>query len=334
MIILTALTAVQSSAQTGGDHVFGFLNLTTSARVTSLGGSNISIKDNNLNFAYENPALLTDGMNNSIALNYVNYISDINYGMALYSRSLKNSFNMAFGITYLNYGSFKSTDATGVITGKFNAAEYAFSLVLSYTPDSLFSFGINLKPVLSHLESYSSYGIALDVGGSWHNRKNNLMTGLTIRNAGVQLKSYAGEPGQKLPFEIIAGVTHNLEHAPFRLSLTLRNLQTFDLSAKEEPVASINSAGSKSDVSRNILKHLIPGIEFTPHKNFYVSAGYNFRRSIELKSGQGVQGFSWGFGITSNWIDIEIGRAVFHSAGASTNLSLIIRTDRIYNRSS
>lgn len=334
LIILTALMLMrESSGQNGGDHVFSFLNLTTSARVTSLGGSNVSLNDNNLNLAYENPALLNDGLNNNLALNYVNYIADINYGMALYSRSLKNSFNMAVGITYLNYGSFSAADPNGVITGKFNAAEYAFSLILSYVPDSLFSFGINLKPVLSHLERYTSYGIALDAGGSWHNSKNNLMTGLIIKNAGIQLKPYAGEPRQRLPFEIIAGITHKLEHAPFRLSMTFRNLQTFDLSRTEETVSSIVTSGPKSDVSRNILKHLIPGVEFSPHKNFYLSAGYNFRRSFELKtSSGGTQGFTWGFGILAGWIDIEVGRAAFHTAGASTNLSLILRTDRIYKR--
>ena len=49
-------------------------------------------------------------------------------------------------ITYLNYGSFTEADASGIITGNFSAAEYAFSLIYSREIDSLFSVGVNFKP--------------------------------------------------------------------------------------------------------------------------------------------------------------------------------------------
>ncbi|HLN21580.1 MAG TPA: type IX secretion system protein PorQ [Bacteroidales bacterium] len=332
LICITLLIMGKISAQNGGDHVFEFLNLTSSGLVTSLGGANVSLPSNDLNLAYENPALLASGMNRSLALNYVNYFSDINYGLVMYSGAFR-TFNIAGGLTYLNYGSFNATDPTGMVTGKFSAAEYAFSLIVSREIDSAFSFGITIKPVLSQLERYSSFGLAFDIGGSWHSRSNNLITGIVARNAGLQLDSYAGEPRQKLPFELMAGISHRLTYAPLRLSLTVRNLQTFDLSKTEETVSSGASTQSKSGFTSNILKHVIPGVEIIPHKNFYLAAGYNFRRSMELKtSSGGAPGFTWGFGIITDWLDLEFGRAVFHVAGASTNLSLILRTDRIYRK--
>jgi hypothetical protein len=43
-------------------------------------------------------------------------------------------------------------------------------------------------------------------------------------------------------------------------------------------------------------------------------------------------GFSWGFGINTSLLNIEFGRATYHLAGASNNLSLILRPDLLYNR--
>ena len=168
-------------------------------------------------------------MDKSLAINYVNYFAGINYGMTMYSRSFPAIGNFAAGLTYLNYGSFKETDESGNITGTFTAAEYALSLIYSRNIDSLFTIGANLKPVLSHLEKYTSFGIALDVGASYHSRNKLFSAGLVIKNAGFQITSYAGEAREKLPFEIQAGVSQRLAHAPFRFSLTLRHLEKFDL---------------------------------------------------------------------------------------------------------
>ena len=127
-----------SFSQTGGDNIYEFLNLTHSGLVSSLGGTNVSLQGNNLNLAYHNPALLNSGMNKSLALNYVNYFAGINYGLAMYSRSYPGTGNFAAGLTYLNYGTFTETDASGIITGNFSAAEYAFSMIYSREIDSSF----------------------------------------------------------------------------------------------------------------------------------------------------------------------------------------------------
>ena len=112
------------NAQTGGDNVYEFLNLTHSGLVTSLGGSNVSLYTNNLNLANHNPALLSRDMDQALALNYTNYFAGINYGSAMYSRSFPGTGNFAAGLTYLNYGTFTEADPSGNITGTFKASEY------------------------------------------------------------------------------------------------------------------------------------------------------------------------------------------------------------------
>lgn len=335
LIFLSLITSPLFS-QTGGDNVYEFLNLTHSGLVSSLGGTNVSLTGNNLNMAYHNPALLSSKMNNSLALNYVNYFAGINFGLAMYSRSYPGIGNFAAGMTYLNYGTFTATDPSGVITGDFSAAEYAFSLMYSWQIDSLFTIGANFKPVLSHLENYTSFGFAFDIGASWHNSSNLFSAGMVIRNAGLQLTAYAGEERQKLPFEIQAGISQRLAHAPFRFSLTLKHLEKYDLTNDySEPGATTTVKSKSSEVAENIMRHAVAGVELIPHKNFYFSAGYNYqrRRELQVDSKVSTVGLSWGFGINTSWMDIEFGRATYHLAGSSTHLSLILRPDNIYKKS-
>jgi hypothetical protein len=333
-LLLFIVIASPSFSQTGGDNIYEFLNLTHSGLVSSLGGTNVSIQGNNLNLAYHNPALLNSGMNKSLALNYVNYFAGINYGLAMYSRSYPGTGNFAAGLTYLNYGSFSETDDSGIEAGNFSAAEYALSLMYSHEIDSLFSVGVNFKPVLSQLEKYTSFGFAFDIGASWHNSSNLFSAGLVIKNAGYEVTTYAGEPREKLPFEIQAGISQTLAHAPFRFSLTLRHLEKFDLTYQYQTPASTGDSKVSSGFLENSMRHIILGVELIPHKNFYLSAGYNYqrRRELEIESKVSTVGFSWGFGIHTSILNIEFGRATYHLAGSSTSVSLIIRPDLFYKK--
>jgi len=334
ILILSLLVSV-TNAQTGGDNVYEFLNLTHSGLVSSLGGTNVSLRTGNLNLAYHNPALLDSSMNKSLALSYVNYFAGVNYGQALYSRSCSLIGNFAAGITYLNYGSFTEADPAGVITGTFSASEYAMSLIYSRVIDTLFSVGISIKPVLSHLEQYTSFGFAVDVGAGYHSRSGLFSAGAVIRNTGLELTTYAGEKREKLPFEIQAGASGKLAHAPFRFSLTVRHLEKYDLTyGYNDTTATANDYFQSSEVLENLMRHALFGVEILPHKNFYLSAGYNYQRRSELKleSKVAAVGFSWGFGINTSFINIEFGRASYHLAGASNHISLIVRPDMLYNR--
>ncbi len=329
------IITLPSFSQTGGDNIYEFLNLTHSGLVSSLGGSNVSLQGSNLNLAYHNPALLNSEMDKSLALNYVNYFAGINYGLAMYSRSYPGVGNFAAGLTYLNYGSFTETDASGIIIGDFRAAEYAFSFIYSRMIDSIIMIGVNFKPILSHLERYTSVGFAFDIGASWHNASNLFSTGLVIKNIGYQLTSYAGEPRQNLPFEIQAGVSQRLAHAPFRFSLTLRHLEKFDLTHQYDPQSATDGGDPiSSGFAENLMRHVVLGAELIPHKNFYFSGGYNYQRRSELQVASKVStvGFSWGFGINTSILDIEFARATYHLAGSSTHLSLILRMDKIYKK--
>ncbi len=192
-------------SQTGGDNIYEFLK-PHAFRTCLLARRNKYIASGkDLNLAYHNPGLLNSEMSKSLALNYINYFAGINYGLAMYSRSFPGTGNFAAGLTYLNYGSFTETDPSGTITGSFSAAEYSFSFIYSRRIDSLLTVGVTFKPILSQLEKYTSFGFAFDLGASWHNTGNLFSAGMVIKNIGYEVTTYAGEPHQKLPFEIQAG---------------------------------------------------------------------------------------------------------------------------------
>lgn len=53
-------------SQRGGEHIFEFVNLTTSARSTALGGSQIAVISNDYSLVGGNPALLNESMSGTL----------------------------------------------------------------------------------------------------------------------------------------------------------------------------------------------------------------------------------------------------------------------------
>jgi hypothetical protein len=327
------ILAFPASGQLGGNSTYAFLNLTHSARVASLGGKVVAIPDDDLNLAFHNPSALNGEMSDHLVLNYVNYFSDINFGYVSYARSFEGIGNFAAGLNYINYGKFIAADRVGTITGEFRAAEYSLNMIYSRDLDSLFRIGINIKPVYSVLESYQSFGLLADLGLTYTSRDKLFSAGVVLRNAGFQVKPYHPGHREPVPFEILAGVSQKLRHAPFRFSLVAHNLQKPDLRYDDpskspgdfDPISGEPISENKWEkLGDNIMRHLIFGIEFTPLENFYLRAGYNYQRRQELKilTRTAMVGFSWGFGIRISKFQLSYGRASYHLAGASNHFSI------------
>ena len=328
--------SIQLNAQIGGTHTYDFLNLINSARVSSLGGDVIAINDNDLNLTFHNPALLNPEMNHDMVLNYVNYFTDINYGYAAYATKIKDNGIFSGGIQYINYGTFIAADEKGIVTGEFKAAEYAINLIYSRSIDSSFRVGVNVKPIISTLEKYTSLGIAADFGVVYSKPQSLFTAALVVKNVGTQLKGYTNTR-ESLPFNIQMGISQKLKHSPLRFSVTLDHLERWDLTYdKPENEASsldqLSSEDSESTIDKiadQVMRHIILGIEFNPVNNFYVRAGYNYRRRQEMliESKTSMVGFSWGFGIKISKFYLNYGRATYHLAGASDHFSISTNLD-------
>jgi len=330
IVTVILIASFPVSGQVGGKYTYGLLNLNTSARSGAMGGSLISVNNPDISLVSENPAYLGSSLNNQLNLSYVNYFADIQYGRVAYSMSTSRLGSFSAGLFYLNYGDFIEADEYGTITGEFKAAEYTFDLSWGYQIDSTLALGVNVRPIYSVFERYNSWGIATDAAILYTAKNQLTSAAIVVRNMGTQISTYYSPIKEPLPFEIMAGFTQKIKHAPFRLSLTLRNLQKFDLDVILPDEETNPTSGEKvyknriGELSSKSLDHLIAGFEFLPGKTLSLRFGYNFRNRSELKLGtrNTTTGLSFGMGLALEKFNIDYAVASYHTAGISHLLTI------------
>jgi len=317
-------------AQTGGNNTYEFLNLSTSARVAAMGGNILSVKDNDLNLAFQNPAVMDSSMSKTLVLNYVPYFLDIKYGYVAYAHQFKKLGTFSAGIHYVDYGTFIRADYTGAQTGTFGASEYSFNLAYSRPVYTRVSAGITLKVIYSKLEELTSTGIAADLGIIYTNVNNNFGIAATLKNIGSQLSTYTPGNHEPIPFEIQLGTSYRLPKAPLRLSLTLQHLEKFNLTyintnkaGETDPITG-ETIEQKISLFEKIGRHVIIGGEILITQNFNLRIGYNYmrRKDLGLETRKGTSGFSGGFGFRISKFHFSYGRAVYHPAGGTNLFSI------------
>lgn len=337
-LILCFLLSYNSYSQIGGDNTYEFLNLTNSARIASMGGNFLAIKDNDITLSLANPSLITEKMHNNMALSFVDYFSDINYGFVSYSRTFEKIGSFVGSMQFIDYGDFSYADISGEQYGKFNVGELAMNIGWGRQLDSLFSIGANFKMIYSAFESYKSFGIAVDVAGTYHNPEKDFTVSLLARNIGRQLVSYRAGNNEPLPFEIQLGMSKRLSHLPFRYSILITHLEKWDLSYDNplnsnsgiDPITGEEIKENKiGDIADNLMRHIVIGGEFLLTKNFNIRLGYNYQRRQEMKVNTKLStiGFSWGFGFKISKFHFNYSRSAYHLVGSpnyitmTTNLS-------------
>lgn len=340
------LSIVFANAQIGGNSTYQFLNVPVSSRVGAMGGSALSIRDDDPNLTLNNPSLLTKPMSTSVTLTYLNYFADINYGYVSYIHDFKKWGTFSGGLNYIDYGTFLETDEGGNEFGNFTAAEYAFVLGWGKSIDSLFSVGANLKPIYSNLYEYNSFGLAADVAVTYYNPKSNIGVSAIVKNIGVQLTTYVeGAEREPIPFEIQMGVSKRLKHVPIRLSVDLVHLENWNLAFNDSTyITNTNKKLTQEDKDeRNkvsfvdeALRHVIVGTEIIPSRSFSVRFGLNIKRRAELglDDRAGLAGFSWGLGFRVKQFYFSYGSARYHLAGSSNHFTVTTNIADFYKKES
>ena len=334
LFAILVLNFLFSNAQIGGNSTYQFLNVPVSSRVGAMGGSALSIRDDDPNLTLNNPSLLTQPMSSSVTLTYLNYFADINYGYVSYIHDFKKWGTFSGGLNYIDYGKFLETDAGGNELGDFTAGEYAFVLGWGKSIDSLFSVGANLKPIYSNLYEYHSFGLAMDLAATYYNPKSNVGVSLIVKNIGTQLTTYVeGGEREPIPFEVQAGVSKKLKHVPIRLSIDLVQLQNWNLAFNDSTYLTNTSTKltdeekaerNKTSIWSEAFRHVVVGTEIIPSKSFSVRFGLNIKRRAELglDDRAGLAGFSWGLGFRIKKFYFSYGSARYHLAGSSNHFTV------------
>jgi len=266
-------------------------------------------------------------------VNYVNYFADVNYGYASFAKSYDSLGVFALGMHYINYGDFQEATETGELTGThFKAAEYALHIMYANNYKRL-RYGATLKPILSVFESYQSFGIAADLGISFASKNRLTNVGLVARNLGTQITTYYEDGNREpIPFDVQAGISTRLQHAPAILSLTLQHLNHWDLAWYEPAENSdiLDIFEREESFSKQFMRHVVLGVELLPSENFTIRAGYNYQRRQELKYEEKLStvGFSIGFGLKIKRFHLDFATSRFHLAGSSNLFSLAINLNQ------
>ena len=320
-------------SQVGGDNVYQFLNLSSSARQIALGGEVLTLLDD-VNQPLWNPSVIKPELDSQVSLNYSSYLADINLGSISYARLISRRFGTIYGnITYLDYGSIIGADEQGIETGEFNANDIALTIGYSRNlPWTNLFFGANLKFINSNIATFSSFGVALDLSILYYSPYKPFSFTLVARNFGTQLKSFNGT-NENIPFKLALGASYKLEYVPLKWYLTLDNLQNWDISVPNPSEQTIDLEGNvtqeKVGFINNAMRHFIVGAEFFPESLINIRLGYNFRRAAELKL-QNIRtfaGVSFGFGIQMNRFKFNYAFSKYHSASNASTFSLEIDLD-------
>lgn len=304
LVFIFIFFSVVAIGQVGGQSVYQFLNMVTSPRQSALGGKTLTIYDYDVNQAHFNPATINPEMDNRLSLNYGNYYGEITYGTAAYAYTYDRHLQtLHAGINYVNYGKFDGYDENGTPTSSFTGSDISLSMGYSYNiPNTDFHVGANAKMINSTLESYSSFGGAIDLGMIYIDDYNGINYAFVVRNLGTQISTYAGTR-EPLPLEVMAGISQQIQNVPIRWHLTLENLQQWNVSfsnpARAQNSIDGTSTPEKTSFFNNALRHVIFGAELFPERGFNLRLGYNFRRGEELRllEQRNFSGISLGFGL-------------------------------------
>lgn len=299
-VVIFILSALITWAQES-QEVYSFLRLPVSAHVAALGGDNISINDDDPTLIFHNPALIAGVTDKSLNLNYMTYMEGCKTASASFVRAWKERATWGVSAQYMDYGKMKQTTAENIEQGDFSAKDIALAATFTYLLGNNFSGGITARYISSTIGSYSSAAIAIDLGANYLNEETGWSLSAVAKNLGGQIKAY-DDDFERIPLDLQVGVTKRLIGSPLRLSATLSRLNNWD---------------------QGFIKHLAIGGDLMLSTQFYVSAGYNFRRSSEMKikdsegeSSHGA-GLSLGGGIQLQRFKLNVGYAKYHVSASS-----------------
>ena len=305
--LLMTLFCIAAGAQESQTQ-YNFLRLPASAHAAALGGDNITIIEDDPTLTFNNPALLGSVSDKTINLNFMTYMEGAITGSASFSHVVNEKASWAALAQYIDYGTMKETDANNIQNGDFSARDIALSGVFSYTLAKNLVGGITAKFITSYIGQYNSIAVGVDLGINYYNPDNEWSLSAVAKNLGGELKAYDEEYGS-MPLDVQLGVSKRLANSPIRLSASLVDLNHWNY---------------------KFINHWVTGIDLLLSEQFYLAAGYNFRRANEMKivandeekgSSHGA-GISLGAGLLLDRFKLNVAYGKYHVSSSSLLINL------------
>ena len=301
-IIVTLLTVMVLATQAQeSKEVYSFLRLPVSAHAAALGGDNISLTDDDPTVVFHNPALITGVTDKSLNLNFMTYMEGAKTASASFVKAYKERASWAVSARYMDYGSIKETTVSNEETGTFSPKDIALAGSFAYLLADKFSGAVTARFISSTIGSYSSAAVAIDLGANYIDEERGWSVSAVARNLGGQIKAYHDD-FERIPFDLQLGVSKQLIGSPLTLHATLTRLNNWD---------------------QGFIKHLNIGADLRLGETIFLAAGFNFRRSSEMKisedegeSSHGA-GLSVGGGLQLQRFKLQVAYAKYHVSANS-----------------
>ena len=320
-------------AQLGGSRAFEYLNLPNSARLSALGGVNLTSGWNDPGQVITNPALLNDEMRNQLVISWLGYFADISNTSLTYAVNTGKCGVWGAHLSYLTYGNIESFDEHGFLSGNLNLNEYLFAISNSrkFGP---FSIGGSFKLAVSDLASFQASSLLFDLGGTFQHPEKDLTVGFAVKHLGFLLSDYTDKNKSRLPTDVQLGVSYKPEYTPFRFSLTARNLIRVDATFFDPSTNQLFGQDNAPGFSEQLFRRLVFGTELLVSPNFQLRLGYNhlLRQELKLKNVSGGAGFSFGLMFKVKRFEFAYSRALYHTAGGSNTFQINLNLDKLIKR--
>ncbi len=302
-------------AQESGS-VFNFLNLPVSSHSTALGGKNISLVEDDISLAIQNPALLSGVSDKTIGFSFMTYMQGTNTGAAAYSQQVGKYGNWGVNVQFVGYGSTDETSISGEVLGNFKPLDLCIAGQYSHLLSERWAGGVTAKIIYSHYGHYTSCALAADLGLNYYNEETDFSFSITGRNLGGQVKSF-GDKHDRLPADLEMGFTKSLGHAPVRISVTMVDMTRWTSN-------DYFTTGEKVKGGSIFINHFVLGAEWLINDKFYVGLGYNFRRAYEMKAAGSshAAGLSFGGGVNLKRFKLGIAYAKYHVSAPTLAFTL------------
>ena len=322
------------------DGTYNFLNMTSSARVAALGGTILPISSWGIDIqaATSNPSLINSAMNTSLALSYVDYYHDINFGAIQFGKTFSKIGSFVASVQYNDYGDFYYSDETGILESTmFSVSDYVINIGWGRHLSKQLSIGANLKFAGLQHENNSSFAIATDIAATYINNSNWVFS-VVARNIGSELSNNYQSWRNELPFSMLLGASKKLEHLPLTFIFVYDNLQKWDLGYDDpldlennyDPMTGTMKKKSKIDAfADNFFRHMVVAGELNLGKNLVLRVGYNYglRKNMISPTKKGAVGLSYGIGINVYKFTINYSRSEMHIHGSPNYITITTNLD-------
>ena len=321
---LLALSPLALSAQ-DGRSAYDFLNVPTSSHVFGLGGTNITLIDDDVTLSEQNPALIGPEIGQQVAFSYMHYMGSSNFAGARYGQGVGEHGAWAAGIRYLGYGEMTGYDDMGQFTGNFSPSDIVVEGTYSHDFTYRLRGGVNFKGIYSDYEQYSAFALAADLGLNYYNDERDLSLSIVLKNMGGQVKRFE-DTYDRLPFDVQLGWMKGYNDGVITLGVTAHQLTKWNLPYYEHTEDGIKEVKLKSSFGKNLFRHLIFAAQFKPTDQFYVDLAYNYKTRSDMSAYQRnfLSGFSAGAGLSVKSFKIGVAYAMPHKSASSLMLNLAL----------